>query len=110
MTELHKAAQQALGAFEDAMERLVDKHETDESANAARHAITALREALAKPAVPPGYALVPVEPTYVWAYRVIRNQQPHLDVGCKEWLKCLKEMLHWHEAMLAAAPQPKDKP
>lgn len=57
-------------------------------------------------AVPHGYKLVPVEPNDLWAYRVIRNQQPHLDVGCKEWLKCLKEMLHWHTAMLAAAPTP----
>lgn len=57
-------------------------------------------------AVPPGYALVPVEPDEMWAYRVIRHHQPNLDVGCKAWLECLKEMLHWHAAIAAQGEKP----
>lgn len=56
--------------------------------------------------VPPGFVLVPVEPDEMWAYRVIRYRQPNLDVGCKAWLECLKEMLHWHAAIAAQGEKP----
>ena len=39
MSDLRTAAQQALEALEDVMDRLVDRHETDEAAVAARAAI-----------------------------------------------------------------------
>jgi hypothetical protein len=59
-----------------------------------------------KQAEPEGYKLVPVEPDELWMYRVIRHRQPDLEVGSKAWLDCAKEVLHWHPAMLAAAPTP----
>ena len=59
-----------------------------------------------KHAVPEGYKLAPVEPDELWMYRVIRHHQPDLEVGSKAWLDCAREVLHWHPAMLAAAPTP----
>jgi hypothetical protein len=55
---------------------------------------------------PEGYKLAPVEPDELWMYRVIRHHQPDLEVGSKAWLDCAREVLHWHPAMLAAAPTP----
>lgn len=91
MTDLHKAAQQALEAIRNA--ETFDHLET----------VTApmLEAALAAPAVPPGYALVPVEPTpeMLRAY----TGGAITEAGFK-WCR------HQWAAMLAAAPQPKDKP
>jgi hypothetical protein len=60
----------------------------------------------AVPAVPEGMRMMPVEPDEMWAYRVIRHHQPNLEVGCKDWLKELETMLHWHAAMLGIASAP----
>jgi len=59
------------------------------------------------PSVPEQWKLVPIEPDEMWAYRVIRHHQPNLEVGCGAWLECLETMLHWHAAMLTAAPEAK---
>jgi hypothetical protein len=54
---------------------------------------------------PAGYKLVPVEPDELWMYRAIRNREPDLEVGCKVWRAAAKELLQWHPAILAAAPE-----
>lgn len=78
------------------------------SCGMADSAWDAWQAARAQPAqaVPPGFVLVPLEPDKMWAYRVIRHHQPNLDVGCKAWLECLKEMLHWHAAIAAQGEKP----
>lgn len=58
--------------------------------------------------VPDGFVLVPVEPDATWAYRVVRQHQPHLDVGCRAWRKEMETMLYWHTAMIAASQQKGD--
>lgn len=51
----------------------------------------------------PGFVMVPVEPDEMWAYRVVRHYQPDLEVGEKAWLKELRAMLFWHEAIVKVA-------
>lgn len=56
-------------------------------------------------ALPAGWKMVPVEPDELWMYRAIRHYQPDLEVGGKAWNDCARELLHWHLAVLAAAPE-----
>lgn len=75
------------------------------------------REALAKPAVPPGYALVPVEPTpemvtaYLSANKAYWERQDELVPPPNKWTAGTpaRATAESYRAMLAAAPQPKDK-
>lgn len=90
MTDLRKAAEQALEALDEAANILT----WDGFASAA----TALREALAKPAVPEGWKLVPVEPTTDMCNALFRNL-----IHADDEERVIK-------AVIAAAPQPKDTP
>lgn len=106
MTDLHKAAQQVLDALELAAtygsligpQSVIDAHEA---------AITALREALAKPDVPEGWKLVPVEPTPGMLNAFWQGTGAERPRSLDAQLSAVQGAWNY---MLAAAPQPKDTP
>ena len=95
MTDLHKAASNVLKDLE-----LFDASANQHGCAWQKHHIASLREALAAPVVPPGYALVPLEPT-----PEMRSAGFMVDKGPTIHHACADA----YRAMLAAAPKPKEQ-
>lgn len=55
------------------------------------------------PTVPPGFALVPIDPSEEWITKVVRVNQPDLDIGCRAWREEVESLEYWHKAITKAA-------
>ena len=123
MSNLQEAAQQALTALEigydSASVEAAQYHasmagykphrhaEMDADVQKIARAITALRAALSAPAAPPGFKLVPVEPTVGMAQALL----DYTDQDELHWPKHVSPncALAAYRIMLAAAPQPQEQ-
>ncbi len=55
------------------------------------------------PTIPLGFALVPIDPSEEWIAKVVRVNQPDLDIGCRAWREEVESLEYWHKAITKAA-------
>ena len=55
------------------------------------------------PTIPLGFALVPIDQSEEWITKVVRVNQPDLDIGCRAWREEVESLEYWHKAITKSA-------
>ena len=88
-------------------------HEAGHAPKHGQHVANAVREALVAPAVPPGWQLVPAEPTPAMQRAAVESREGRAvyKVASKAGLEALEDIAaDDYRAMLAAAPTAQQEP